>query len=352
MSIGSSLLAPALALALSRLPAARAAHACGAGAVTRAGSVGVDAQRIFLSVRGATTEIVVQLAVPTSPGEYGALIPLPTQPTIDPQPVASAELDALDRATQPQIVDPDDGGGGGCGCGADGDALGGGRGGVLVETVAIGPVTAASLRGDDAAAVNGWLADNGFLIPEAQRALVDAYAGAGRFFMAVKRNGATADVPDSLGIHLTLDGDQRGLPLRFTRIGAASRVAYTVFIAAPQAAGPSSPFSAIAVDALDREDAFASYADAVADAVAARGGRAFVAEYRGVVPALGTRLATLVDAGQTLTRYSTVLASESLDTDADFYGAAPAQTGRLGGGPAVLGLAAVVVFFRRRPTRR
>jgi hypothetical protein len=359
-----SLLVAPMALALAAGPLAREAHACGAGAVTRSGSVGVDAQRIFLSVRGGKTELVVQVVVPHSPSDYGALIPLPAQPAIDPQPVAAAELDALDRATQVRIVDPDGDGGGGCGCGADADSGPGGRGGVLVETVAIGPVTAASLRADDAGALNAWLTDNGFVIPAGQRALVDAYAGPGRFFVALKRSAATPDAPDSLGVHFTLDGDQRGLPLRFTRLGAASRVAYTVFVAAAQAAGPSAPFTTFGIDQLDRAAAFASYPDAVAAAVAARGGRAFVAEYRGALPPLGARLAALAGSEQTLTRYSTVLESATIADDTDFYGAAPATVpttasgsgpadrAPLGPGVAVLAAAVALVVGRRHPRDR
>lgn len=344
--------APLLVLSLATIlvaaPRERAAHACGAGAVTRAGSVGVDAQRIFLSVRGGKTEIVVQLIVPRSPSDYGALIPLPAQPTIDAPPVAAAELDALDRATQVEIPDPSDSGGRGCGCGSAADAAGPGGRGVLVETVEIGPVSAASLRADDSAAVNTWLADSGYVLPAGGRALVEAYAGPGRFFVAVKRSGAITDTADSLGLHLSLDGDHRGLPLRFTRLGAASRIAFTVFVVAAQAAGPSAPYTTFGVDALDPADAFASYADAVADAVAARG-------------ALGARLATLVEAGHILTRYSTVLDAAAISDDADFHGAAPANVARgasslvvaqhVAGASGLFVLIAAVALARRRTQR-
>lgn len=303
-----------------------AARACGAGAVSR-GVITVNAQRIFLSVKGGKTEIVVQLVVPRSPDEYGALIPLPAEPSLDSEPVAGAELDALDRATQVRIFEPSDGGGG-CGCGNAADK-GGVGGGVLVATVNIGPVTAATLRADSATAVGAWLDQNGFVIPAEQRPIVDLYTGAGRFFIAVKRNGAVADAPDSIGIHFTLDGDQRGLPLRFTRIGASAKLAFTVFVAAARAAGPSAPYGALLVTNLDRDLASADYGEAVAAAVAARGSMAFVAEYRGEVSPtstlLGARLRTLVAEGQTLTRYSTILTSAAIAADADFAGDAPAS---------------------------
>jgi hypothetical protein len=325
---------------------ARAAEACGAGIVSK-GTIAAAAQRIFLSVRGGKTEIVVQVVVPKSPTDYGALIPLGAQPTLDPEPVSSSELDTLDVATQVDIVEPSTGGGG-CGCGA---ALkdGGGPGGVLIDVVAIGPVTAASLRGDDGAAVLQWLGDNGFTIPAAQRSLVDEYAGAGRYFVAVKRSSAVADAPDALGIHITVDGDQRALPLRFTRMGAGSQLAFTIFVAAAVAAGPSQPYATLLTSDLDRGKVFdLGYAAAVGAAVTARGSRAFVAEYRGAVsPAsgfLGARLRTLVADGQTLTRYSTLVASAAIDADADFYGAAPPQV------PTTIGAAMPLPSDRAPPS--
>jgi hypothetical protein len=344
--------------------AERAASACGAAVVSRA-SIAASAQRIFLSVHGGKTDIVVQVIVPSSPSDYGALLPLPSEPTLDPMPVDSAELDALDRATAVTIVEPD-GGGGGCGCGSADDAGGGPRG-PLVGTVNIGPVTAATLRADDAAALEDWLGDNGFALSTEHRSLITSYAGAGRFFVAIRRNGAVANAPDSIGIHLTLDGDRRGLPLRATRVGAASELAFTIFVAAPEAAGPAAPYSALLVTDLNRDTAIDSYGVAVAQAVSIRGSRAFVAEYRGdVSPAtsfLGPRLRTLVAEGQTLTRYSTVLAPASIEVDADFSGAAPGTvptiiSSRAAGSPrsahatTALLLAAVAAFGLARARRR
>src|SRR3954452_23141143 len=82
----------------------RAAVACGGGGVTSASSgVLADTQRIFMSLRASTTEVVVQIGVPATTADYGVLIPVPSQPTLDPQPVAESELAALDAATVPKI---------------------------------------------------------------------------------------------------------------------------------------------------------------------------------------------------------------------------------------------------------
>ena len=93
------------------------------------------------------------------------------------------------------------------------------------EPVAIGPVTAVTLTADTGDAVNAWLADNGFVIPAADQALVADYAGPGRYFIAIRRSDTAAtQVPSSVGVHFTLAGDQRALPMRFARLGAAPTV--------------------------------------------------------------------------------------------------------------------------------
>src|SRR5687767_2226998 len=88
-----------LAIVVASLPD-RPAAACGGGTVSTSAPPLAGAQRIFLSVRGGKTEVVVQVGVQASPGDYGALIPLPSQPTVDALPISSAELDELDSATR------------------------------------------------------------------------------------------------------------------------------------------------------------------------------------------------------------------------------------------------------------
>ena len=97
------------------LASARAARACGGGVVSTpiAGTIGADAQRIVISVHGGVTDIVTQIGVPATTAEYGVLIPVPGEPTLDATPVKSAELDTLFSATAPSVrlSVPDDGGG-------------------------------------------------------------------------------------------------------------------------------------------------------------------------------------------------------------------------------------------------
>src|SRR6478609_6161627 len=89
------------------------ALACGGGGVTSKSGVTMNAQRIFMSVRNSgTTDIVVQIAVPQTSADYGVLIPVPDEPTLDSKPVSAADLNALDRATVPVISKTESSGGG------------------------------------------------------------------------------------------------------------------------------------------------------------------------------------------------------------------------------------------------
>jgi len=353
----------------------RAARACGGGVVTtpaQVASVGANAQRIFISVHGGVTDIVTQVGVATTTADYGVLIPVPSAPTLDPNPIMSAELESLDRATQPIITRQSDDGG--CGCnGIGGGSTKGGNtgnpGGAQVSApVTIGPVTAVTLTADTGDAINTWLAQSGFAIPAASQSIVSTYAGTGRYFIALKRSDTAATGgPTSVGLHFTLTGDERGLPLRFISLGAAPSVGFTVFVVADETVAPSAPFAALTIDDLDLIALRTSgYTAAVAAAIAQHGNHAFViegaltsAELRAQIPSLQP----FIGSTQVLTRLSAVVPAVGLDMDVVFDQPfsepvprvrvvqqipAPGRGPRFGHGFALLAIAAVG-FRRRRP---
>src|SRR5262245_15745661 len=180
----------ALLLIMGTLAPTRAARACGGGLVSTHGTVGADAQRIIISARDGTTDVITQIGVPATTADYGVLLPLPSEPTLDSTPIASADIDKLEKGTAPSISRFDNHAGGipvpDCGCGSDkGGANVGGDSGVRVsQPVAIGPVTAVTLTADTDAAIISWLYDNDFVLAPADQALVASYAGPGRYFIA------------------------------------------------------------------------------------------------------------------------------------------------------------------------
>lgn len=319
----------------------------------------MDAQRVFISVRGGRTEIVTQVTVPRSQEDFGVLIPLPAMPAIDPAPVPAQALDRLEELTRPTIFGGDDGGGIGCACGASkgGDEA---RGGVMVgPPVEIGPVTAMTLTADTGDALNDWLATNGFTLDEAGRALVSEYTSPGRAFVALKRSVAAPSTgATSVGVHFSLPGDQRALPLRFARVGASDEVSFTVFVFADAAVAPTPPFAALTLADLDRKLLQGTnYANALRAAVQGKDGKAFVLEGVRTVNQLGlaSELARLVDPAAKMTRLSTIIRSEKLTADAHLDGHVPGTVpDQIQLGAGAVGGAAVLLFaaglkLRRRP---
>jgi hypothetical protein len=295
---------------------------------TQAGAVGADAQRIFLSVHDGSTDVVTQVRVPSTTADYGVLIPVPSEPTLDPMPVAMSDLDNLERRTTPEILlaAPGSNDGPSCGCPvAGGSSNKSGTGSVQVSMpIAIGPVTAVSITADTGDAINTWLTENGFAIAPADRPIIDAYSGPGRFFIALRRSdAAVTGGATSVGVHFTLPGDQRVLPLGFARLGAASTVAFTVVVAADDVVGPAAPYEALTIDDLDAATLRATgYASAVTAAVSAHGGRAFVIEgswmASGIAADIGGRIGSLIAAGSHVTRLSTILPTSALTGDVVF----------------------------------
>jgi hypothetical protein len=362
-------------LASVAIGVARPARACGGGVVTRevAGTVG-NAQRIVVSIHAGVTDVVTQIGVPETTEDYGALLPVPAEPTLDPNPVPASELDALDRATRPRIYLSSGGGGSaeesGCLCGleeAAGEGSKSSRGGDASVNVSspvdIGPVTAVVLSAEDGGAVTTWLGDNGFAIPVGDQALVDEYAGPGRYFIALKRNDSAATgAPTSIGVHFTLPMEHGELPLRFARLGAASEVTFTVFVAASETMVPAAPFAIRTLDELDVALLRSSYAHAVAEASTRDGGLGFVIEGTWPASELESNVGSLSNLlslqGLRLARLTTILPDEVLTTDAHFtetYAETPPRDrsvySSLGfgrAGVAVVGL----VFLSRRPRSR
>ena len=332
-------------LAVGVVLASRPAAACGGGGVTTpttASGVVADAQRIVLALHDAgspeaKTDIVAQIGVPAAGAEYGVLIPVPSTPTIDPEPISEADLDALDQATAPTIIVYDygsgesDESGTGCGCGSKGDDDSGGPSGAsntkdvtVSAPVNVGPVTAVVIASDDASALTDWLDDNGFAIPDERQSLLEGYVADGYQFIAITRSDtAPSEGPTSLGLHYTLDGDHRQLSLAFARLGAAPKVAFTVFVAAPNWVTPSTGFKTLTLDDLDASVLqHGGYSAAVSAAVEHAGSHAFLLEnnkWPPVTAYFSEEFAALLGLGSPpynlVTRLSTIVAADALDTD-------------------------------------
>jgi hypothetical protein len=352
--------------------APREARACGGGLVSssKAENVGADSQRIFFSFTAAGTEVIAQIGVPSTAEDYGALLPLNAEPTLDPEPVPVEELDALDRETAPLITtyEKDSSGGGGCGCGSNADKSSGSENVQVGAPLSIGPVSATVLKAENGEAVRAWLDENGFALPASGEALVDEYSGPGRYFIAIRRSEtAGSSAATSIGVHYRVPGDARALPLRFARLGGEGTLAFTAFVVSDFVVGPSRGFTALTLSDLDAEAIHRrSYRSAVEDAVTAHGGKAFVIESvtsRGDLYGVGDRLSRFIGPSSKVTRLSTVVTSaadQDVRFDIPYMGEVPSsRMVRLdGGGSNRLYLTSGLAFGaallgrkRRRPAR-
>lgn len=316
------------------------ARACGA-LVHDAKSVVVQSQqRVLISLRSDdTSHVVVQLGIPAADAPFGALTPVAGLPTLDPAPVDTGEIDELETRTRPKVIgEKAADSGGGCGCGsAASDQAGGGKGlggGVdVVQIVDIGPVTAAVLAADTGQALTQWLTDNGFVVPAADQPIVDSYVGPQKYFIAFKRSSQAGTGPSSVGVSFSVPGDQRGYPLRISRVGADVRLGIQVFVAAPAVdaptgSAPAGNFETLTLADFSATGLYHDYTGTLFEGISQRGGKAFVVEGvydegSGWRDGLGPKLASITEPGQVLSRLATVVAPAQLTEDVAFTGNAP-----------------------------
>jgi hypothetical protein len=342
------LLAPSLSLLLlGLLPfvVAPRARACAGGLVTVEGaSITSASQLALLSHRAATdtTDVVVRVNVPAAEQPFGVLIPVPASqpPTVDPAAIPAAAFDALDVATRPQLFV----GGGGLeeesgffGCGGVSRSLGGDGDnearGVIFESPAVnvGPVVAQYIVATDTLALSTWLSDNGYALPDGGDDIVASYVAAGAGFLAFKRADADntpSTSPVSVGVHFTVPGDLRTVPLRMVQLGAPDVLPVTFFVATAGPVGPAAPWRGVLVEDVDA--AAFDYAAALdAEAAQAPGGQVFVFEtatnLADVAEVALEPIRAFLDDDAVLSRLSARLPREALASDVAFTGPRPSS---------------------------
>jgi hypothetical protein len=318
-------LAALLAASVILLPVQKA-HACGGLVQPTTGTVSQSGQLAILSLHDQVTDVVLTLDVPEAGNDFGVIVPVPAEPTIDDEPVSTTALASLEELTRPVVGFPDsDDTGGGCACGV-GDALAGGgdkRGVIVGDPVNIGPVTAQWISGANGDAVGDWLATEGFVLPDGGQALVDEYVNDGLSFLAFKRNDTDTGAA-RVGVHFTLDGDHRAYALKMTRLGAGETMSFTIFVAAAEATGPDFPYGALRIADLDGDLAQTDYPAAVKKAVDALDGKAFVVETATPASDLaGLGFELIIPSNSVVTRLSTVADPANLDADVSFTARAP-----------------------------
>lgn len=189
----------AVALVVAVLAHAPAASPCGALFRSETDqNLALDAQRALYVLRSSTVELHLQMrAAGTDGAGFAWIIPVPGEPTLS---LGDAALfDALDRMTTPTVEIVSGGGSGGGGfCAGDAAKAGGGDlrdngvqhfgGGVL------GDYTYDVVGGNDAAAIEAWLGEHGYRVPEGFAAALAPYAGRATFVAVRLSPGAEDEV--------------------------------------------------------------------------------------------------------------------------------------------------------------
>lgn len=154
----------------------------------------------------------------------------------------------------------------------------------------VGPYDALVVKATDSAQLLQYLADNGFVVSDTARTIINDYVQLNKYFVAVKllsgqSTGAIQPVV------LTFAGDVPCVPLRLTAIAAQADMPVTLYVLGANRAVPSNYFEIILNQAkIDWLNNGANYASMVKTAADEAGGNAFVAEYAGTASVMANQL--------------------------------------------------------------
>lgn len=213
----------------------RDASACGGCFHPPAQNVSdITDERMLLSVTPNQTTLFDQIRYSGQPSSFAWVLPI--KGTVDVGLSADVMFDTIDSVTATQINPPPHNcpPPPNCGTTAGGFASpadqAGGSGGVTVTKQAnVGPYETVQLHTTDPQALNTWLAQNGFEIPQDVTPIIDAYVSEGFDFLAMKLlpdQGVTAMRP----VRVTFPGASLSLPLRMAAIGTGATVGISIWV--------------------------------------------------------------------------------------------------------------------------
>jgi len=334
-------------------------------------NLALDAQRALLVVRTSTIELHLQLHAATGGADFAWIVPVPGTPTLALGD--NGVFQALDQLTTPSIeivAGSGSGGGGFCGSadkaggGLDRDGgvqhFGGGR---------LGDYAYDIIGGSSAAAIEAWLADNGYVLPDGFTDAVAPYVTRASFVAVRFAPGAATVVdPDPLVVTFPRPFDSSlTYPLGMSRLSTTTTAPVVLWVLADKRYRVSNFASAelrmvaeVMREQVDRGEG-ASYERAITHLTSEAGGRLAITEYAqdlGDGSALDLALGDLVDASaHYLTRlYMDVPKAEIEDLVITFAANAPDVApfataegeSRVPVSAACLALALVVLGIRRR----
>ncbi|MDD5308912.1 MAG: DUF2330 domain-containing protein [Deltaproteobacteria bacterium] len=306
-----------------------------------------DQRALLVSFEGRVDQFV-QIAYEGVPAQFAWVYPFPAQPTLEQ--VSSDLFTLLDEGTRPRftIIDESGGGGGGagdasgntgCSCGdiigvggnggddMTGDMDAGADGGSSVDVWDEGEVGVFDYAVITATSIDDmltWLGDNGFVVPETAKPVLQHYVDLSWFFVAMKLSPGTGFGNAATStIKFSYLSETMTYPLYMSSISAASHLGILLYVLAPHrmdAAGAyvTSEIATNELDAITPETT--NYEDLFAKAIDVNGGRAFAVEYAGSGGEVEDMLWSVEDISsaakaQYLTRLRTIMSPNVMDAD-------------------------------------
>ena len=182
-----------------------------------------------------------------------------------------------------------------------------GRGVTVYLRETVGPYDAVVLGSGSSDELFAWLDENGYDIPDTSRPIIGEYVAARHVFVAVKLVSG-ADTREIQPLVLRYREAQPCVPMRLTAIATVPDMPITAYFAAPRLATPNN-YVRLEPDYDDvrlwRSEA-GYYNTYVSNAVDDAGGRAWVTEYAGTMPAISIAMPS-VESLRTITEPTSFL---------------------------------------------
>lgn len=227
----------ASAIATSLLTTTPQAQACGGCFVTDTENTVVTGHRMALSLSPTQSVLWDQIQYAGDPAEFSWVLPVKAGATLSVG--NNAFFEVLEAGTSVAVGNPPEGCRGpqsGFGCGAMASDLSataeGGRGGDPVTVLSqstVGPYETVTLQAEDSDALNQWLIEHGYTVPESIQPVIDSYVKEKFNFIALRLIPGVG-VDRMQPVRVTQPGASYSLPLRMVAAGVGSQVDLVLFV--------------------------------------------------------------------------------------------------------------------------
>lgn len=212
------------------------AQACGGCFIPPENPTVVTDHRMILSISKTQTTLYDQIRYQGDPASFAWVLPIAGQ--VDIGLSADVLFSVLDQSTQTQIVQPprncpsrpsdcDDNFRSAAGSANDSESAPPGVEVLKRETV--GPYETVQLRSTNPAALDEWLATNGFVVPPSVKPVIATYVAEKFDFLALKLVPGKG-VRDMRPVRVTTPGATAVLPLRMVAAGAGATLGITLWV--------------------------------------------------------------------------------------------------------------------------